>query len=74
MRDLRESVDPGIRATGASRRRIGSEELASGAQNDALDRAVGVLLGLPAAISRAVVLERELPGRHATEFIGSRER
>src|SRR5437588_998604 len=62
--DLRQRVDAGIGAAGASSRGVLAKKLTRRAQEHSLDRAVGVLLRLPAAVPSAVVLEGQFPGRH----------
>ena len=70
VRDLSERVHARVRPAGAADRGVRAEELVRRAQQHALHRPIGVLLRLPAAVPRPVVLERELPGRHGAQCIG----
>src|SRR6266511_2990085 len=63
--DLGERMHARVRPPGSAERRVLPEELPRRPQEDTGNRSLGVLLRLPAAVARPVVLERELPGRHA---------
>ena len=64
MRDLGERMDAGVGAARAAEIDAFAHRLLDRAPELARDRP-GVLLLLPAAVARALVLERQLPGRHA---------
>ena len=57
-------VHSGVGATGPSDRRVRAEHLANRPEKHPGHGAVGVALSLPPSIARAVVLDREFPGRH----------